>query len=82
METKIVVIDNFGSDVVAKARLAVKLGSFFIIFCSLFPLFVGLDRAQNTQKVLYYLPTKNQQKHLGSRAQKKQCARSRFVKKN
>ena len=37
---------------VDRARLVTKLASFFYIcFCSLFLLFVGLDRAQNTKGI-------------------------------
>ena len=33
-----------------------KLAQFFVIgFCSLFPLFVGLDRAQNTKGIQMHM---------------------------
>ena len=56
-----------------------KLASFFVIWlCSLFILFVGLDRAQNTKG--FEMQLKNEPvETFGLKRKAKQCARPQFL---
>ena len=67
--------------IVDKVRLVIKFACFIVLyFCSLFILFVGLDRAQTAKGIIeMQMKNFNTRRSISTHTKMKQCTHSRVV---